>query len=329
MNVKTAFLKGELREEVYVSQPEDFVDPDNPNHVYMPKKDLYGLKQAPHTCKEGKDILLSKCALEIIKKSDMDSSDSVDTPIVDKTKMDEDLHGIQVDLSRYRGKTYQKALTCSKIGLSIPERYHFIKEQVENGVIELYFVRAEYQLAEFFTKALARDRFEENKKIYNLAIADAATASQFSLTVSGSEALRKSDQMHQTFEKSCLAMTHKLDDMIELPKSQPKKTYKKDLECRIVMVKVPRCMAWLDDDPIGDLDTMEDKMDNLSPKSTPQVLPSFEVYTPPVTCSKEVDETIGISMMVEPLDHMELEDLGLNTCSHDFFPSSREIPSVD
>ncbi|GJZ75087.1 retrovirus-related pol polyprotein from transposon TNT 1-94 [Tanacetum coccineum] len=47
MDVKTAFLNGILREEVYVSQPDGFVDPDNPNHVYRLKKVLYGLKQAP------------------------------------------------------------------------------------------------------------------------------------------------------------------------------------------------------------------------------------------------------------------------------------------
>nr|GEY70546.1 hypothetical protein [Tanacetum cinerariifolium] len=47
MDVKTAFLKGNLRENVYVSQPNGFVDPDNPNHVYKLKKALYGLKQAP------------------------------------------------------------------------------------------------------------------------------------------------------------------------------------------------------------------------------------------------------------------------------------------
>ncbi|GJX70692.1 hypothetical protein Tco_0307863 [Tanacetum coccineum] len=38
-------------------------------------------------------------------------------------------------------------------------RYHFIKEQVENRVVELYFVRTEYQLADIFTKALPRERF--------------------------------------------------------------------------------------------------------------------------------------------------------------------------
>nr|GEZ15911.1 integrase, catalytic region, zinc finger, CCHC-type, peptidase aspartic, catalytic [Tanacetum cinerariifolium] len=44
MDVKTAFLNGNLREEVYVSQSDGFVDPDNPNHVYKLKKALYGLK---------------------------------------------------------------------------------------------------------------------------------------------------------------------------------------------------------------------------------------------------------------------------------------------
>nr|GFB37672.1 retrovirus-related Pol polyprotein from transposon TNT 1-94 [Tanacetum cinerariifolium] len=39
-------------------------------------------------------------------------------------------------------------------------RYHFIKEHVENEVIELYFVNTEYQLADLFTKALGRDRIE-------------------------------------------------------------------------------------------------------------------------------------------------------------------------
>ena len=124
-------------------------------------------------------------------------------------------------------------------------------------------------------------------------------------------------------------MTCKLDGMIKLPMSQPKRTYNEDLECEILMVKMSKCMAWLDDEPIGNLDMMEDKVDNPSPESTTQTLPSFEEYTPAVTYPEEVVEIIGIPIEVEPLDHTKLEDLGLNTCNHDLPLSSREIPNFD
>ncbi|GJV09760.1 copia protein [Tanacetum coccineum] len=79
MDVKTNFLNGELKEEVYVSQPEGFFDQDNPSHVYKLKKALYGLKQAPRAC------------------------DFVDTPMVEKNKLDEDLQGTPFDATLYRG----------------------------------------------------------------------------------------------------------------------------------------------------------------------------------------------------------------------------------
>nr|GEU92399.1 hypothetical protein [Tanacetum cinerariifolium] len=112
MDVKTTFLNGILREEVYVSHLDVFMDKDNPNHMYKLKKDLYGLKQAPRAWYDlflkfllsqefttgtvvrihSKDILpisqsprgifinQSKYALESLKKYGMESSDPVDTP---------------------------------------------------------------------------------------------------------------------------------------------------------------------------------------------------------------------------------------------------------
>nr|GEX46306.1 retrovirus-related Pol polyprotein from transposon TNT 1-94 [Tanacetum cinerariifolium] len=326
MDVKTAFLNGNLREEVYVSQYDGFVDPDNPNHVYKLKKALYGLKQAPRAWydmlssfliskgsvdptlfirRDGKELLLVqiyvddiifaastpelcdlfakimcskfkmsmmgkisfflglqisqsprgifinqlKYILESLKKYGFDSCDLVDTPMVEKSKLDEDKKEKTVDPSHYRGmigtilyltanhagcqdtrhstsgsmkflgdrlvswsSKRQKSAAISSteaeyIALSsccaqflwmrlqitdyslgfnkspmycdnksaialcwnnvqhsrskhIDIRYHFIKEQVEKGVIELYFVNTEYQLADIFTKALGRERIE-------------------------------------------------------------------------------------------------------------------------------------------------------------------------
>ncbi|GJY30515.1 retrovirus-related pol polyprotein from transposon TNT 1-94 [Tanacetum coccineum] len=360
MDVKTTFLYGPLKEEVYVNQSDGFVDPYHPDQVYRLKKALYGLKQAPRAWydelsnflvskgfskgsidptmfinKHGEDILLvqiyvddiivgstnpklskrfeklmhskfdmsmmgelkfflgiqihqsprgifinqAKYAQEILKKHGMTSCDSIGTSMASK-HLDADLNDTLVDqtkyhsmvgalmyltasrpdivhatcyCARYQSKPTEKHLTAVKrifrylkdsinmstsggiqfiggdklvswsskkqdctsmssaeaeyVSLSaccaqvlwlrtqltdygfhfdkipmycdskaaiaiscnpvqhsrtkhIDVRYHFIKEQVEKGIVELFFVGTEYQLADLFTKALSEDRFK-------------------------------------------------------------------------------------------------------------------------------------------------------------------------
>nr|GFA31681.1 copia protein [Tanacetum cinerariifolium] len=182
----------------------------------------------------------SKFALEILKKFGMDLCDSIDTPMVDRLKLDEDLSRILVDqtcfcnadhagcqdtrrstsgiaqflgdkLVSWSSKKQQSTaisttkveyiamfgccaqilwmrsqltdygfdfnkitlycdnhsaivLCCNNVQHSrskhIDIRHHFIREKVERGVVELYFVSMDYQLADIFTKALPRQRFE-------------------------------------------------------------------------------------------------------------------------------------------------------------------------
>nr|GEX08767.1 Gag-Pol polyprotein [Tanacetum cinerariifolium] len=94
MDVNTTFLNGELKEEVYVSQPKGFVDPDHPTCVYLLKKALYGLKQAPRAW--------------------MDSCDPVDTPMVDRIKLDEDPLGIPVQTMQ-DVRTHEETTALSSI----------------------------------------------------------------------------------------------------------------------------------------------------------------------------------------------------------------------
>nr|GEW16095.1 retrovirus-related Pol polyprotein from transposon TNT 1-94 [Tanacetum cinerariifolium] len=257
MDVKTAFLNGPLKEEVYVAQPDGFVDPDHLEKVYRLRKALYGLNIAPRAWyDELSKFLTSK-------------GQSIGTPMAMKPKLDADLSGNPVDQTDYRSKigslmyltssrpdimqadsnfkltafldanhagcidsrkstsrgiqflgdklvswmskkqnctamssaeaeyvalsascaqvmwirtqlqdygfNYNKislycdsqsaiAISCNPVHHSrtkhIRTRYHLIKEKVENGIIELYFVRTKYQLADMFTKVLPEDRFK-------------------------------------------------------------------------------------------------------------------------------------------------------------------------
>nr|GFB20760.1 retrovirus-related Pol polyprotein from transposon TNT 1-94 [Tanacetum cinerariifolium] len=66
MDMKTAFLHDTLKEDVYVCQPEGFIDADHPSHVYKLEKALYGLKQAPRACMIGALMYLTSSRPDIV-----------------------------------------------------------------------------------------------------------------------------------------------------------------------------------------------------------------------------------------------------------------------
>ncbi|GJY84327.1 retrovirus-related pol polyprotein from transposon TNT 1-94 [Tanacetum coccineum] len=201
IDVKTAFLNGELKEEVYVSQPEGFIDPDHPTNVYRLKKALYDLKQAPQAWYQASP---TKKHLEALKRVFWYLRGTInwglwypkDTAMALTAYADADHAGCQdtrrstsgsaqflgdklilwmrSQLTDY-GYAFNKipmycdnrstiALCCNNVQHSrskhIDIRNHFIREQVEKGVVELYFVTTDYQLADIFTKALPREWFE-------------------------------------------------------------------------------------------------------------------------------------------------------------------------
>nr|GEY00585.1 putative ribonuclease H-like domain-containing protein [Tanacetum cinerariifolium] len=133
----------------------------------------------------------SNYALESLKKYGFESCDRVDTPMVEKSKLDEDKEEKAVDLSHYhcmigtllylianRPDLQFAICMCARYQARPTEKHDSSvaltafavadhagcqdtrQKKVKNGVIELYFVNTEYQLADLFTKALSRDRIE-------------------------------------------------------------------------------------------------------------------------------------------------------------------------
>nr|GFA06505.1 integrase, catalytic region, zinc finger, CCHC-type, peptidase aspartic, catalytic [Tanacetum cinerariifolium] len=191
MDVKTTFLNGPLNEEVYVAQPDGFVDPDNPEKVYRLRKALYGLKQAPRAC--------------------MEKGQSIGTPMAMKPKLDADLSGNPIDQTDYRSKIrYSKGSSfgltafldadhtgcidtrkstsrgiqflgdklvswmskkqdCTAMSSAEAEymalsarcaQVIWMRTQLQDYGLNYKNIPTEYQLADMFTKALPGDRFE-------------------------------------------------------------------------------------------------------------------------------------------------------------------------
>nr|GEW78828.1 retrovirus-related Pol polyprotein from transposon TNT 1-94 [Tanacetum cinerariifolium] len=118
MDVKTAFLNGILREEVYISQPDGFVDLENPNHVYNLKKALYELKQAPRAWY---DLLPSFLLSQKFTKGTIDL-----TLFVRREAIQAQLNNLEREIKKVNENVYDaQKLTHMELHISIipyPER---------------------------------------------------------------------------------------------------------------------------------------------------------------------------------------------------------------
>ncbi|GJX01395.1 retrovirus-related pol polyprotein from transposon TNT 1-94, partial [Tanacetum coccineum] len=172
MDVKTAFLNGPLKEEVYVSQPKGFIDPEFPKHVYRLKKALYGLKQAPRAWYDKLSSFIIEHGFTKGCKYDCKSTSGglqfLGRKLVSWSSKKQDCTAMSTAEAEYVSLSACCAqssidISCNPVQHSktkhIDILYHFIKEHVEKGNVELYFVGTEYQLADLFTKALPKERF--------------------------------------------------------------------------------------------------------------------------------------------------------------------------
>ncbi|GJR97157.1 gag-pol polyprotein [Tanacetum coccineum] len=163
MDVKTKFLNGPLKEEVYVAQPDGFIDPDHPEKVYRLRKALYGLKQAPRAWTS--DLPIPKrgtinMRLWYPKDSGFELTAFLDADHVGCLNTRKSTFGgiqflgdkLVSWMSKKKDYTTMSSAEAEYVALSAS------CAQVENGIIELYFVRTEYQLADMFSKALPEDR---------------------------------------------------------------------------------------------------------------------------------------------------------------------------
>ncbi|GKB17436.1 retrovirus-related pol polyprotein from transposon TNT 1-94, partial [Tanacetum coccineum] len=90
MDVKTEFLNSSLKAEVFVHQPDGFVDPDFPNHVHQSPRGIF--------------ICQLQYTMDLLKKHGMEKCDTISIPIA-TTKLDADLQGTQVNQTKYRSMT--------------------------------------------------------------------------------------------------------------------------------------------------------------------------------------------------------------------------------
>nr|GEW09877.1 retrovirus-related Pol polyprotein from transposon TNT 1-94 [Tanacetum cinerariifolium] len=167
IDVKTAFLHGSLKEDVYVCQPKGFIDADHPSHVYKLKKALYVLKQAPRAC--GIFINQSNYVNGILKKYGLNTCDIIGTPMDIKDRLDLDQIGTPVDAMKYH------SMICALMYLTLsrPDIVHATCK-LESKIVELEFQVVNYECEISHLKTTYKNMFDSitsnlpHAKLYNL-----------------------------------------------------------------------------------------------------------------------------------------------------------------
>ncbi|GKB96722.1 retrovirus-related pol polyprotein from transposon TNT 1-94, partial [Tanacetum coccineum] len=169
MDVKSAFLNGKILEEVYVEQPSGFESSDFLNHVCKLNKALYGLKQAPIAWYQANPKESHLVAMKrIFRKSTSGGCQILGGKLVcwsAKKQSSVAMSSVEAEyvVPIFCDNTSAIAISNNPVLHSrtkhIDIRYHFIRDHILKGDIELHFVPTDLQLADIFTKPLSKPSF--------------------------------------------------------------------------------------------------------------------------------------------------------------------------
>nr|GEY55956.1 ribonuclease H-like domain, reverse transcriptase, RNA-dependent DNA polymerase [Tanacetum cinerariifolium] len=161
LDVKSAFLHGDLKEELYVTQPEGFVKKQDQGKVYRLIKALYGIRQAPCAWNIKLDNTLKSLATAAATQALWLKR------LLSKLTHSEE-YKVTIRVDNKSAISLIKNPVFREMSKHIDKKYHFIRECVEREDIQVEFISGEYQKADILTKALPKIRFLTMRQLIGL-----------------------------------------------------------------------------------------------------------------------------------------------------------------